>query len=318
MKLAILCSGQAGQRCTMLDGVFADPDCAELLALAGDVLGRDVERWWRGLSEPELFHNANAQFAIALYQIAMWSRIAARVPLPQLIAGYSLGEVLAYFVAGALDAGPALRLVRERARLMDAAASGMATAGGCMLLWRGATPPAVRAARDRALLANGQQSGLQIAIRRSADEMVLAGDSAAVERFLADPEIVNPQLVRLPVTTPSHTSYLAPAAAAFAEQLAASALGAPRIAVLGGLSAAPVRTRAGAIAALSAQISGCLRWDLCMEALVERGVDTVIELGPGSDLCKLFEMRYPQVAARSLDAFADPRHVADWLDARHA
>lgn len=312
MKLAILCSGQAGQRCTMLDGVFADPACAELLAQAGDALGRDVERWWRGLSEPELFRNANAQFAIALYQIAMWSRIAARVPPPQLIAGYSLGEVLAYFVGGALDAGQTLRLVCERARLMDAAASGMATAGGCMLLWRGATPPAVRAARDRAL----EETGLQVAIRRSTDEMVLAGDNAAVERFLADPQIVNPQLVRLPVTTPSHTSHLAPAAAAFAEALAASALGAPHIAVLGGLSAAPVRTRSGAIAALSAQIAGCVRWDLCMEALVERGVDTVIELGPGSDLCKLFEMRYPQVAARSLDAFADPRHVADWLDAR--
>ena len=314
MNLAILCSGQAGQRSNMLDGIFADPACAELLDLAGDVLDRKVDVWWRSLSEQELFRNDNAQFAIALYQIAMWSRIATLIPLPRLIAGYSLGELVAYFVAGALDAGETLRLVRERARLMDAAASGMSTAGGCMVLWRGATPPAVQAARDRALAA----TGLEIGIRRSVDEMVLAGDSVAIGRFLADPQIVNPQLMRLPVTTPSHTSYLAPAAAAFAVQLDGSALGDPKIPVLCGLSASPVRTRTDALAALSGQICGCVRWDLCMETLVERGVDTVVELGPGSDLCKLFEMAYPQVAARSLDAFADPRHVAGWLDARRA
>ena len=104
----------------------------------------------------------------------------------------------------------------------------------------------------------------------------------------------------------------------FRSVLEASPLAAPRLPVLGGLDAKLVRSRQQAVDALSGQIAACLRWDRCMETLAENGIDTVIELGPGSDLCKLLDMEHPAIAARSLDAFADPRRSADWLAARLA
>lgn len=312
LRLAILCSGQAGQRREMLDDLFAAPDLGTLRRLAGNLLGEDVEVWWRNLDDQALFANQNAQFSIALHQIAVWQRISALVPPPSLIAGYSLGELIAYHVAGAIDAAATLRLVQRRARLMDEAASGLSTAGGCMLLWRGRMSPSVLAARDRAIAENG----IDIAIVRRTGEQVLAGPADAIDRLLADPAITNPNLVRLTVSTPSHSCYLAAASAAFRTVLAESSLAPPPVPVLAGIDATRVRTREQAFEALSRQIATPLRWDRCMAALDEAGITTVIELGPGNDLAKLIEAEHPRIAARSVDEFRNWRSLADWLATR--
>ena len=291
----------------MLDGLLAAPECEPVRHAASTALGRDVTEWWNALDEQEIFLNANAQFAIAYYQIATWTRIVRLLPEISLVAGYSLGELIAYHVAGALDAAETFRLVRERARLMDAAAAG--NGGGCMALWRGRVSPATLAARDRAIA----DYGLDVAIKRRAGEEVLAGPSDAVARFVADLRAANPNLVRLPVTIPAHTHYLAAAADAFRDILRASSIAPPRVTVLGAVDAAPVRSRDQAIAALSRQIATTIRWDRCMDALAEFGIDAVIELGPGNDLARLVEAEQPQIRARAVGDFGDYRALADWL-----
>jgi [acyl-carrier-protein] S-malonyltransferase len=310
MRLAILCSGQAGQRRDMLDELLLAPECEPVRAAASAVLGQDVAQWWHGLDEQEIFLNANAQFAIAYYQIATWTRIAPLLPQASLVAGYSLGELLAYFVAGSLDAAETFRLVRARARLMDAAAAGLnSSGGGCMALWRGRVSAATLATRDRAIA----DYRLDVAIRRRTGEEVLAGPGDAIARFVAELQPLNPNLLRLPVTIPSHSHYLASAADSFRDILQASAISAPRVTVLGAVDAAPVRSREQAIDALSRQMSTTIRWDGCMDALAEFGIDAVIELGPGNDLARLLEAEHPQIAARAVSDFRDYRALADWL-----
>lgn len=306
MRLAILCSGQAGQHRGMLDGLLAAPECEPVRQAASAALGRDVTEWWGELDEKEIFLNANAQFAIAYYQIATWTRIARLLPEISLVAGYSLGELIAYHVAGALDAAETFKLVRARARLMDAAAG---SDGGCMALWRGRVSPATLAARDRAIA----DYGLDVAIKRRTGEEVLAGPSDAIARFVADLQAANPNLVRLPVTIPSHTHYLAAAADSFRDILCASSIAPPRVTVLRAVDAVPVRSRDQAIDALSRQIATTIRWDRCMDALAEFGIDAVIELGPGNDLARLVEAEQPHIAAHAVDDFGDYRALADWL-----
>lgn len=294
----------------MLDELLLAPECEPVRAAASVVLGQDVAQWWNALDEQEIFLNANAQFAIAYYQIATWTRIAPLLPQASLVAGYSLGELLAYVVAGSLDAAEAFRLVRERARLMDAAAAGLnSSGGGCMALWRGRVSAATLAARDRAIA----DCGLDVAIRRRAGEEVLAGPGDGIARFVAELQPLNPNLLRLPVTIPSHSHYLASAADSFRDILQASDIAAPRVTVLGAVDAAPVRSREQAIDALSRQMSTTIRWDGCMDALAEFGIDAVIELGPGNDLARLLEAEHPQIAARAVSDFRDYRALADWL-----
>lgn len=307
MRLAILCSGQAGQHRGMLDDLLAEPACAAIRETASAVLGRDVAQWWRALDDKEIFVNANAQFAIACYQISTWNRIAHLLPQVSMVAGYSLGELIAYHVAGALDAAETLRLVRIRAQLMDAAMQG--SKGDCMALWRGRVSPATMATREQMI----GECGLSVAIKRRHGEEVLAGTADAIERFVAELQPLNPGLMRLPVTIPSHSHHLAAAAAAFREVLNTSALAAPQIPVLGGVEAVPVRTRDQAVNALSRQMASTIDWSGCMETLVESGIERVIELGPGNDLAKLFETEYPRIAARSVAEFKDYRAVSDWF-----
>ena len=309
MRLAILCSGQAGQHRNMLDELLVASECESVRQAASEVLGQDVAQWWGELDDSEIFLNSNAQFAIAYYQIATWVRIAAQLPEVALVAGYSLGELIAYYVAGALTATETFRLVRERARLMDEAATGVDRNGGCMVLWRGRVSPAALAARDRAVA----EYGLDVAIKRRHGEEVLAGPGDAIAHFVADLQAMNPGLVRLSVTVPAHSHYLAQAAASFRDILAASAIAAPRVTVLGAVDAMPVRSREAVIDVLSRQIATTIRWDGCMEALAESGIDKVVELGPGNDLAKLIASEHPQMAAHAVEDFGDYRALEDWL-----
>lgn len=307
MRLAILCSGQAGQHRGMLDGLLAAPECESVWAAATAALGQDVEQWWRALDDKEIFLNANAQFAIACYQIATWQRVAKVMPEVSLVAGYSLGELLAYHVAGALDVAETFRLVRARARLMDEAMKG--GSGGCMALWRGRVSPATLAKRDKLIA----ECGLSVAIKRRHGEEVLAGSSDAIARFVSELQPLNPNLLRLPVTIPSHSHYLAAAADAFREVLNTSSLGAPQIPVLAGVDTAPVRTREQAINALAQQMANTINWSGCMETLAESGIERVIELGPGNDLARLLEAEHDNIATRAVSDFRDYRALADWL-----
>jgi len=312
MKLAILCSGQAGQHRAMLDNLIDAPDLERLRSTASAILGEDVAVWWRNLPDEAIFANQNAQFAIALYQLSVWQRIASLIPQPALIAGYSLGELIAYHVAGSLDVASILALVRQRAQLMDEAATDIAVSGGCMLLWRGRVSSRMQEALQQGMIAYG----LDTAIVRNRGEQILAGPADSIDRFMADPQIVNPNMVRLAITTPSHSHYLASAADAFKNVLEGSSLTSPSIPVLAGVDATRVRTRSQALSALSRQISTTLRWDRCMTALEEAGVDTVIELGPGNDLAKLIEADHPRISVRSIDEFRDWHSVRNWVASR--
>lgn len=331
--LAVLCSGQAGQRCDMLDEILGAADCSDACAAASRVLGQDVATWWARLDTAALFANANAQLAIALYQIATWGRLAAGLPRPLRVAGYSLGELIAWHVAGALDAEETLRLARARAELMDrhappaeanaapdmAAAtaegggtcSAPATADGCLILWRGGRSPALRAARDRAMA----DCGLAVAIHRPGGELVLGGTAAAAARFVACPEVAHPELKRLPVTVPSHTRWLDDAVAPFAALLDASALRDAQLPLLGGTDAAVLRRRAEGVAALSRQLARPIRWDWCMDALAGAGVEVVLELGPSKDLAQLAAAEL-KVEARSADEFGSAEAALAWVAAR--
>lgn len=311
MRLSILCSGQAGQHREMLEPVFDARDCAALCDTASRILGQPVDDWWRALDEQALFANANAQFAITLVQLAHWQRLAPLLTTPPtVVAGYSLGEVIAWHVAGALSAADTLTLVRERARLMDACVPPGPSGAGCMALWRGRTPPALRQARADAMA----RHGIAVAIHRPGGDLVLGGAAPAMDAFVADPALAAADLKRLAVEIPSHTAALSAAVAPFADTLRRSAMTDPACPVLAGIDGTLQRRATDAPASLSRQLAEPLRWDWCMETLGSLGVDIALELGPGNDLARQVETAFSGTHARAVDEFADPDDIAPWLD----
>lgn len=293
----------------MLDGILGNPRHGELLRLASDLLGQDVAAWWRSLGEDEIYANSLAQFAIALYQLATWDAIRDQLPTPALVAGYSLGEVAACYVAGVLNRRETLRIIRERARLMDLAATRLRPGRGAMMLWRHDDDPERRRERD------GLMAELEIdtAIVRCPQEAVLAGRDDAIDRLLDRFSAGNPDLVRLPVTIPSHSRHLSGAVEPLRGFILEQEYAAPQVPLLSSLSGERILSREGVADALSGQLAHTVRWDLCMAALARHAIDTVIELGPGADLARLLMREQPHIRVCSVDEFPRLSQFQTWL-----
>ena len=301
-RLLILCPGQGAQHPAMFDMARADPAASILLdaCLADPQLAPLLAGVADGTS---LFANRVAQPAIVAATLAMWAALRGTVPTPALVAGYSIGEVAAYGVAGALAPTDAVRLAAERARLMDAcvefnAAHGMVAVSGI--------PNEI----TETLL---QRFGFYPAILTGEDTLV-AGGPASQRDALADAALAaGARATVLPVEVGSHTPLLQGAMAPFAELLARQAWRAPAFPVLSGISAEKVEDVQLAIRVLSRQIAEPIRWMDCMDAAIESGVTVALELGPGAALSRMLQARHGGIACRSVTEFRSLDGIRSWL-----
>jgi [acyl-carrier-protein] S-malonyltransferase len=301
-RLAILCPGQGGQHRAMFDRVAAEPAAQTVLAEASTIVGMDVVDWTRAAANESLFVNRFAQPLLCGVMLATWEVLRPELPAPVVLAGYSVGELAAYGCAGALSAADTVALAQQRAACMDAAGDGPASLAAVLGLGRACVEARCR------------EFGVEIAIVNGPDHFILGGPSERLEKMLTQ---VGTQAAvttrRLPVAIPAHTSWLRVASVTFVTALARSALAAPAVPVLAGVSGAAVRDRDTAIATLSAQLSTTVDWSACMRAAYEMGARVFLELGPGTALTRLLRDQYSDVAARSVDEFHSLRGAGDWV-----
>jgi [acyl-carrier-protein] S-malonyltransferase len=310
MRLAILCSGQAGQHSTMLNDMLLAPDCLELREIASDILKQDVATWWHELNAVTLFENTNAQFSIALYQIAKWQRLSPMLPVtPIVVAGYSLGELIGWHVAGAIDVKDTLCLVRARAQLMNDHFENHQLGESCMALCRGRISPTQRAARDSAL----EEYAVPVAIYRPDGDFVLGAPARLLNNLMGDAKASFTEIKRLPVEVPSHTRWLKGAVEPFFNIVSAVNRIDPLVPIISGTDGSLQRQRSDAAISLSRQLAEPIRWNWCVETLASMAVDVAIELGPGNDLSRQFQSSIHGSVARSTDEFTDLSQMHKWL-----
>jgi [acyl-carrier-protein] S-malonyltransferase len=287
----LLCPGQGGQHAAMFDLARSDAGAAALLDACG-----------LSSADPEtMFDNRVAQPAIVGATLAMWEALRRRLPRPSLVAGYSVGELSAYGVAGALDAADAVALAATRAALMTSAVSqpqALAAIGGI----------AQAVARDLAAAA-----GFQVAIVTGPDTCIAGGLETTLARLEDAVAAAGGRLQRLPVGIASHTSLMAPAVPPFAQALAAASFREPACPVLSGIGADAVTSKARAVETLSRQLSETIVWSDCMDAAAEAGITVALELGPGAALARMLQARHPQVACRSVADFRSLDGIVAWV-----
>ncbi len=301
--LAVLCPGQGTQHPAMLDLAAASARGAEVIARVSDSLGRDLAALVRTAGK-DLFANAIAQPLVCLAEIATFEALRGAVPAPRVFAGQSLGELAAYGCEGALAPEEAVALAAKRAQLMDAAAP----AGSGLVALRG-----IPLARAEELARDG---GAEVAIANGPDRCVVGGDAEALARIERRAAEAGATAVhRLPVAVPAHTRHLASAVGPFASALEASALADPRVPILAGVSGEPVRTRAGAIAALSVQLARRVEWDRCLAAAAEMGGSVFLDIGPGDALARMASEALPHARVRSIEDFRSLDGVLRWIEA---
>jgi [acyl-carrier-protein] S-malonyltransferase len=282
MKLAFVFPGQGSQSVGMMQGLADRPEVRFAFSEASDALGQDL---WALASEgpaDALNQTVNTQPTMLAADIAIW-RVwqATGGPQPELLAGHSLGEYAALVAAGALDFTDAIRLVRFRAEAMQAA---VPEGVGAMAAILGLDDDGVRA-----VCADAAAGEVVEAVNlNSPGQVVIAGNKAAVERAMTlAKERGAKRALPLPVSVPSHSSLMRPAAEQLRAHLQGVEIKAPTIRVLHNTDvqshAAPEAIRD----ALAKQLHTPVRWVETVQALKAAGIERVIECGPGKVLAGL-------------------------------
>jgi [acyl-carrier-protein] S-malonyltransferase len=221
------------------------------------------------------------QPAILTASVAVWRVLHERGVRSAFVAGHSLGEYSAHVAAGTLTFADAVRTVRNRGKYMQEA---VPVGVGTMAAILGMAPEKVAAVCTDA----AQGEVCEPANINSPEQIVISGHTAAVERAakLAD-ERGAKRAKLLPVSAPFHCSLMKPAQDRLAGDLQVLNLANPAVPVLCNVDAALVATADTGRDALIRQVTGSVKWDQSMRALIAKGVDTFIEVGPGKVLCGL-------------------------------
>jgi [acyl-carrier-protein] S-malonyltransferase len=287
----------------MFDLARADPHVSALLDqwIPDAQLGAPLESV---LSDPVLlFANHVAQPLIVAATLASWEALRNDVPAPALVAGYSIGELAAYGVAGSLAPGDAVMLAAARARLMDA----------CLRTTPRQALVAISGLPARTAAEVLRQYDFHIAIETGEDSLIAGGLFDRLDELQRTTGLAGGRTSVLPVGVASHTPLMRAAVKPFAALLQQQCFADPGIPVLSGISAEPIDRANKAIAHLSRQIAETIVWKDCMDACAEAGVTVALELGPGAALSRMLQARHPRIACRSLADFRSLDGVRRWL-----
>ncbi len=308
-NFAFVFPGQGSQAVGMLDAWGDHPEVQSTLSEASDALNQDVGQMIHEGPKDLLSLTTNTQPVMLVAGVASWRVWRAEGgALPSVLAGHSLGEYAALVASGVLTLAQAAPLVRFRAAAMQDA---VPVGTGAMAAILGMDAPSVIAGCAQAQAAFGAGSGEVVEAVNFNDpaQTVIAGSKAAVDKAC---EVLKAngakRALPLLVSAPFHSSLMKPAAERLKEKLQNTVFSNAQIPVVNNIDVA-VETDADRIRdALYRQSFGPVRWVECVRAIKARGVDTIIECGPGKVLAGLVKRIDPELTGIAL---YDPATLVD-------
>ncbi len=282
MKIAFVFPGQGSQYAGMgLDAAQKHVEARSAFDEADAALGFPISRLCFEGPEEQLKLTENTQPAILTTSIAIFRTLEEKGARPDFVAGHSLGEYSALVAAGALQLGEAAKIVRRRGGYMQAA---VPVGVGAMAAILGLEFNTVISICERA--AEGQV--VSPANLNSPGQIVIAGNKEAVERAATlAKEAGAKRAMLLQVSAPFHCSLMLPAEQRLSTDLDAAAFADLRFPLITNVDARAIQTGAEARSALKRQVSRPVRWQESIQALLDQGVRTVVEIGPGKVLIGL-------------------------------
>ena len=277
MSIAWVFPGQGSQKIGMANSLLDLPCSRERFELASQILGRDLWKICCGEDIPneeicDLNDTRNTQPALFVVESLLVDDLKRQERETQMIAGHSLGEIVGLYSADVLDAKTALILLKKRSELMAAAG------GGAMIAVMGFD-------RDELDDLIRETEGASIANDNSESQVVLSGSPEAV-RKVAD-NLKCKRAIPLQVSGAFHSIFMTEASKSFNEELDQVTFQDSQVPVLSNVDPTPTVNGDILKDRLKKQMTKGVRWRETMQVMQNKGITTMVEIGPGNVLSGL-------------------------------
>ena len=282
-KLAFLFPGQGAQYIGMGNKLCENFSVAgQVFDEANEALGFDLKKMCLHGSMDELTNTENTQPAILTASVAAFRVYMQEIGIkPDYTAGHSLGELSALCCAGGIGFTDAVRLVRQRGRLMQQAVpEGM----GSMAAVSGVEKEIIEKECSRV---SKEGNIVVVSNYNSLEQIVISGHVKAVNDMGEQLKSMGARVVYLKVSAPFHSPLMQPAADRFREELEKYDFCEMEWPVISNVTAKPYPGKDQIIDYLTLQITNPVKWQSTIEYLQNSGINKAVEMGPKAVLKNL-------------------------------
>jgi [acyl-carrier-protein] S-malonyltransferase len=294
-KVAYVFPGQGSQWVGMGQDLYVNlPKARDVFEEADSILGFALSGICFEGPEDVLRQTVNAQPAIMTVSVA-YLRTSPQLqdrPQPSFVAGHSLGEYTALVAAGSLSFADALRLARERGRLMQEA--GNQTSGGML---------AVIGLDEATVQSVCQATGTEIANINCPGQIAISGPSQVLDKAAQLAKEKGAQrVIPLPVSGAFHSRLMQPAADGMAQAVSNLLFQDAVIPIVANTTAQPMTSGNALKAELLSQLCHSVLWQKSVEWMIKEGALEFVEIGPGQVLTGLIKRISKDAKAISTEA----------------
>ncbi len=299
MSIAWVFPGQGSQKLGMADSLMSLPGAKQRFDAASEVLGRDLLQICNSgnsnqrNSLDDLNDTRNTQPAMFVVESLLVDDLRRQGRKASLLAGHSLGEIVALYAAEVFDDKTALALLKKRSELMAAAG------GGAMTAILGF---------DRSQLEDLVEAtnGVVIANDNSDSQVVLSGIPEAVQAVSTN--LKCKRAIPLQVSGAFHSPYMEEASKAFAIELDQMKFENATVPVVSNADPIPMCDGDHLKQRLKQQMTTGVRWRETMEVMLNQEIKTLVEIGPGNVLSGLAKRSMAGVQISQLSTASDLGH----------